>query len=185
MTLLNAPTYDERKESLKKNALIGSFVLVALLILLTLAGYVMGHGWLFTNLPAEHKVSKFFAAVQAKDFPTAYGIYVNDPDWKSHPEKHQDYPEARFAEDWSKDDPIDGPLLGYHVDISRTDGNGKSGGTIVAVTADTVKGKKRVFMYVLKGTCSARARSPGIAGECGARLSAWRMRARPAAEWPR
>ena len=150
MTLLNAPVYDDRKERLKKGLLIGSGATVLLLIVLTLAGYMSGHGWLFSNLPAEHRVGEFFAALQAKDYSKAFAIYNNDPNWAQHPEQYKDYPEARFQEDWATQDPIKGPVKTYHVDISRTDGEGTFGtGIIVAVT---VNGDKRVFMYYLRKT---------------------------------
>jgi hypothetical protein len=74
MTLLNAPTYDERKEKLKRNLLIGAGVTFALLVVLTLGGYIAGHGWLFSNFPAEHRVSQFFTALQAKDYGKAFAI---------------------------------------------------------------------------------------------------------------
>jgi hypothetical protein len=148
MTMMDAPAYDERKEKLKNRLLIGSAIAVALLVVLTLGGYMSGHGWLFSNLPAEHRVSEFFAALQAKDYNKAFGIYNNDPDWQQHPQKYKDYPEARFQEDWSTQDPIKGPVRSYHVDISRTDGDGTFGtGIIVAVT---VNGDKRVFMYYIR-----------------------------------
>ncbi len=150
MTLLNAPVYDDRKERLKKGLLIGSGSTFVLLVLLTLAGYMSGHGWLFSNLPAEHRVGEFFAALQAKDYPKAFAIYNNDPNWQQHPDQYKDYPESRFQEDWSTQDPIKGPVNTYHVDISRTDGEGNFGtGIIVAVT---VNGDKRVFMYYLRKT---------------------------------
>jgi hypothetical protein len=150
MTLMNAPTYDERKEKLKKTILITTGLTFVLLILITLGGYIDGHGWFFTNLPAEHKVSTFFAALQAKDYNKAFAIYNNDPDWQQHPEKYADYPQARFQEDWTTQDPIKGPVNSYHVDISRTDGEGAFGtGIIVAVT---VNGNKRVFMYYIRKT---------------------------------
>ena len=148
MTLLNAPVYDESKEKLKKNAFIGSLVLLAVLVLVTLGGYIAGHGWAFSNLPAEHRVGQFFAALQAKDYGKAFGIYNNDADWAQHPEKYKDYSEARFQEDWATQDPIKGPVNSYHVDISRTDGDGRFGtGIIVAVT---VNGTKKVFMYYIR-----------------------------------
>ena len=150
MTLLNAPVYDEGKESLKKNLLVGSGVLLVLLVLLTLGGYMAGHGWLFSNLPAEHRVGKFFDALQAKDYNQAFAIYNNDSAWQQHPEQYKDYPETRFQEDWSTQDPIGGPLKSYHVYISRTDGEGTFGtGIIVAVR---VNGDKKVFMYYLRKT---------------------------------
>ena len=148
MTLLNAPTYDERKENRKKTILISSGVTILLLIILTLGGYILGHGWLFSNLPAEHRVSQFFAALQARDYNKAFGIYNNDPNWQQHPDKYSAYPESRFQEDWATQDPIKGPVNSYHVDISRTDGDGFWGtGIIVAVT---VNGSTRVFMYYVR-----------------------------------
>ena len=148
MTLLNAPVYNERKEKMQRNALIGTGVGIVLIILITLGGFIAGHGWAFSNLPAEHRVGDFFAALESKDYGKAFGIYNNDADWKQHPDKYKDYPENRFESDWSTQDPIDGPVKSYHVDISRTDGSGRFGtGIIVAVT---VNGGKRVFMYYIR-----------------------------------
>lgn len=149
MTLLNAPAYNERKERLIKTILIGSASTIALLVVLTLAGFMMGHGWLFLNLPAEHRVGTFFQALQDKDYNKAFAIYNNDADWKQHLDKYKDYPEERFQDDWTTQEPIKGPLLSYHVDISRTDGSKQDGGTIVAVR---VNGNKKVFMYVIRKT---------------------------------
>jgi len=150
MTLLNAPTYDERKENRKKTILIASGATFVLLVVLTLGGYMLGHGWLFSNLPAEHRVSQFFAALQAKDYNKAFGIYNNDPKWQQHPDKYSGYPESRFQEDWTTQDPINGPVNSYHVDISRTDGNGNFGtGIIVAVTVNG-NHRKPVFMYYIR-----------------------------------
>ena len=148
MSLLNAPVYDEKKARATRAVVIGALVLAGLLVVLTLLGFLLGHGWLFTNLPAEHRVGSFFAALQRKDYDQAFGIYNNDPDWKGHAAKYASYPESRFQVDWTTEDPIHGPLISYHVDISKTDGTGTFGtGTIVAVT---VNGSKRVFMFVDK-----------------------------------
>ena len=98
MTLLNAPEYDARRETRNRNLLIGSGVLLAVLLVTAVAGFILGHGWFFSNLPIERKVDKFFTALENKDYDTAYAIYTNDPDWKQHPEKHTDYPIKRFTE---------------------------------------------------------------------------------------
>lgn len=147
MDLMNAPAYDEAREKTKKNVLIGSAALVVLLILLTLAGYIMGHGWLFLNLPVEHRVSTFFTALETKDYPKAYGLWYNDPDWQQHKDKYQGYPLDRFTEDWTTYSPIKTAITSHHVDISRTDGEGSTSGTIVAVR---VNGDNKVFMFVSK-----------------------------------
>ncbi len=148
MTLLNAPEFDERKEKLKNALIIGSGSTVLLLILLTLAGYMLGHGWLFTNLPAEHKVDRFFTALEAKDYSKAYQIYTNDDEFASHPERHKEYTLQRFTEDWTTESPVGGPITSHHVDISRTDGTGNFGsGIIVAVR---LNGNKKLFMWYEK-----------------------------------
>jgi hypothetical protein len=145
MTLLNAPEYDGRRETRNRNVLIGAGVLVALAIVIGMGGFVLGHGWFFSNMPVEHKVDKFFSALEAKDYATAFGIYTNDHDWQQHPDKHADYPLARFTEDWTTESPIKAPIVSHHVDISKTDGTGAFGsGVIVAVR---VNDGKKLFMW--------------------------------------
>lgn len=147
MTLLNAPEYDGRKENMKRNVLIGAGSLVALVVVLFFGGYLLGHGWFFSNLPAEHKVSNFFTAIEAKDYAKAYGIYYNDADWQQHPQKY-DYTLKRFIEDWTTESPVKAEITSHHVDISKTDGTGTFGtGIIVAVR---LNGEKKIFMYYIK-----------------------------------
>jgi hypothetical protein len=145
MTLLNAPEYDGSRETRNRNLLIGAGALVVLVIVIGLGGFMLGHGWFFSNLPIEHKVDTFFSAIEAKDYNKAFTIYTNDPDWQQHPDKHADYPVKRFTEDWTTESPAGGPILSHHVDISKTDGTGTFGsGVIVAVR---VNGNKKIFMW--------------------------------------
>jgi hypothetical protein len=146
MSLLDAPAYNAHRENLNRNLLIAGGVLILLFVVLTLAGFMLGHGWLFSNLSTEHKVNTFFDALEAKDYSKAYGIYNNDPNWQQHPDKYSGYSLNRFTEDWTIDSPVKGPILSHHVDISKTDGTGTFGtGIIVAVR---VNGDHKVFMYV-------------------------------------
>jgi hypothetical protein len=148
MTLLNAPEYDSRRDTRNRNLLIAAGVSVVLAVVIGFGGFAMGHGWFFSNLPAEHKVNNFFDALEAKDYAKAYGIWWNDPDWQQHPERHSDYPLQRFTEDWTSSSPVNGPIVNHHVDISKTDGSGTFGtGIIVAVR---VNGDHKVFMYVIR-----------------------------------
>jgi hypothetical protein len=149
MTLLNAPVYDEAKEKRNKNLLIGAAVIVALFIVLTLAGYFAGHGWLFTNLPAEHRVDTFFNALEAKDYAKAYAIYTNDPDFAQHPDRHKDYPLARFTEDWTTDSPAGAPITQHHTDFSNTDGSGTFG-TGIIVVVEVNHNAKTLYMWYQK-----------------------------------
>ena len=130
MTLLNAPEFNEVKEKRNRNVLLGSGLLIVFLGILALAGFVLGHGWFFVNLPVEHRVDTFLAALQEKDYPRAYGIFYNDSDWQQHPDKYKDYPLQRFTEDFTTESDWKGPVNSYHVDFSRRD----NAGTVVAST---------------------------------------------------
>jgi hypothetical protein len=147
MTLLNAPEYDGRRENMKRNVLVGSGALVALVLVLFFGGYLLGHGWFFSNLPAEHRVNSFFTALEAKDYAKAYGIFYNDADWQQHPQKY-DYTLKRFTEDWTTESPVKAAITNHHVDISKTDGTGRFGtGIIVAVR---LNGDHKIFVYYIK-----------------------------------
>jgi hypothetical protein len=157
MSLMDAPAYDPTRDNRRRNILIGTAATIFLLIVLTLAGYIMGHGWLFSNLGYEHRVSTFFTALESKDYAKAYGIYYNDPDWQQHPAKYADYPLQRFTEDWTTQSPVHGPITSHHIDISKSDGTGTFGtGVIVALRVngsdysekDPPASGKKLFVYV-------------------------------------
>jgi hypothetical protein len=146
MTLLNAPKYDAGKEKRTTGLIFGGIGLLLLALVVGVGGFLLGHGWFFTNLAAEHKVDKFFTALEAKDYNAAYALWMSDPDWQKHPEKY-DYTLKRFTEDWTTESPV-GPITQHHVDISKTDGTGTFGtGIIVAVR---LNGGKKVFMWYEK-----------------------------------
>ena len=132
MTLLNAPAFDEQKEKRKSTLLVGSGILVAVLVLLSVAGFLLGHGWLFMNLPVEHKVNVFLSTLQAGDYSKAYGLFYNDPDWQQHADKYKDYPLQRFTEDFTTESDWKGPITSFHVGCSKRDGTG----TAVAATVN-------------------------------------------------
>ena len=139
MTLLNAPTFDARQENLRRNLLIGGIVLVLGMALLTVGGYLFGHGWLFLNLPAEHIVGTFLSDLEAKDYNAAYGVWMHDAHWQEHPQKY-DYTLKRFTEDWTTERDW-GPIKSHHVDISKRTGTG-------IIVACTVNGSpKKMFMW--------------------------------------
>ncbi len=146
MTLLNAPDYNPARDNLIRNIAIGTAGFIFLLIVLTLAGFIAGHGWFFTNLGYEHRVNDFFTDLEKKDYAAAYGLYNGDPNWQQHPAQYSSYPLSRFTEDWTTASPVHGPILSHHVDVSKSDGSGTFGtGIIVAVK---VNGDKELFMYV-------------------------------------
>lgn len=160
MSLMDAPAYDTRHAHRIKALLIGLASFVALLIVLTFLGYILGHGWLFTNLPAEHKVNEFYSALQDKDYAKAYGIYENDSHWQEHPDKYKSYPLSRFTDDWTTYSPVNGPIHSHHVDVSRTDGSGTFGTGIIV--ASTLNGTKGIDVYVSRADGSITYPSPHV-----------------------
>lgn len=141
MTLLNAPQFDVQKEIRKRNLMIGSGVLALVLVLLTVGGFLLGHGWLFINLGAEHRVDTLLSAIQAKDYPKAYGIFYNDANWQQHPDKYKDYTLQRFTEDFSTESDWKGPIVSHHVDFSKRDHTG-------VVVASTINGSANLTLKV-------------------------------------
>ena len=127
MTLLNAPEFDVQKETRKRNIQIGSLILIAVIAVLAVAGFLLGHGWLFMNLPVEHKVNTFLSALQAQDYPKAYGIFYNDPSWQQHPDKYKDYPLQRFTEDFTTESDWKGPITSFKIGCSKRDATGNRG----------------------------------------------------------
>jgi hypothetical protein len=155
MTLLNAPEFDEKKENRKRNILVGSGVTIAAIAIITVAGFLLGHGWFFINLPAEHKVNVFLGAVQGGDYSKAYGIFYNDPEWQQHPDRYKDYPLQRFTEDFSTASDWKGPITSYHVDFSKRDATGTvvastvNGSTNLTLKYQRADGTLAFFPYVL------------------------------------
>jgi hypothetical protein len=130
MTLLNAPQFDVQKETRKRNLQIGSLIAVVAIALLAVAGFLMGHGWLFMNVPVEHKVNVFLSTLQKQDYKQAYGLFYNDPNWQQHPDKYKDYPLERFTEDFTTASDWKGPITSFHVGCSKRGNTG----TAVAAT---------------------------------------------------
>jgi hypothetical protein len=91
MTLLDAQEYDPEKGRKRAKRIISAIAIV--LIVLSL-------GWWFRYWPQEHVVGKFFDALQRQDYNTAYGIWMNDPQWQQHPQQHPKYLFNEFYRDW-------------------------------------------------------------------------------------
>jgi hypothetical protein len=45
-------------------------------------------------------VDRFFDALQQRNYETAYGIWMHDPNWKQHLDKYKEYPFNDFYRDW-------------------------------------------------------------------------------------
>lgn len=139
-TLMDAPEYDEKRDRMIRNLTVAAIAVVVLAIVLGMGGFVLGHGWFFSNLPTEHKVDKFLTAIEQKDYSGAYDIYTN-----GHPDSG--YPLQRFTEDWTTQSPVKEPITSHRIEISKTDGTGTFGtGIIVAAHLNRVP--TCTFIYV-------------------------------------
>jgi hypothetical protein len=137
MTLLNAPEYDKRKEVRNTRIFLGVLLGIFLAAVVYLAGYFSGHGWFFSDLPAEWKVSSFFTALEQGDYARAYGIKMNDAQWQQHPDKYKDYTFKEFTEDWTTGSQY-GLIHSHHVDISKRVGAGSGASIVVEVRVNGV-----------------------------------------------
>lgn len=134
MTIFEAPAYDPRKAR-RRNVIIISAIVVALVI----GGFL----WWFRYLPEERIVTKFFTALEAKDYKTAYGVWIADADWQQKPPLSR-YPYDDFYRDWGPAGEW-GPIRSFKVDTATTP-KGGSNGVVVIVTINGRKEPANVFV---------------------------------------
>jgi hypothetical protein len=137
MTIFQAPEYDPRKARRRK--IIVSVVIVAVLVIGIFA-------WLNRHWYDEHVVGKFFQALVSKDYKTAYGIRINDPEWQKHPPLTR-YPFEDFYRDWGPAGDW-GPIHSYHIDGSSVphDRNTSANGVVVIVTVNSRAEPATIFV---------------------------------------
>jgi len=136
-SIFDAQPYDFAKARRRRNTIIA----------VSLAVIVIG-GLLFwfRNLPYERQVDKFFTALQSKNYEQAYGVWMNDAEWKQHPQKYARYNFNTFYTDWGPSGDW-GVIESHHVDDAVAPKKGGSG--VVIVT--TVNGRKeRSCLWVEK-----------------------------------
>ena len=136
MTLLDAPRYDARKARIRRNIIIGIIVAIPFVAFFT---------WYCWNWPEEHRVDKFFHAIEAKDYARAFGDWNNDPNWQQHPDQYKLYPYTQFMSDW-------GPTSEYGVITSAKILVTKEYGTGVVIGVRINGNPKALFMWVEKKT---------------------------------
>ena len=106
MTLFEAQPYDEGRAR-KRRALIIALVVLGLVIALV--------WWQLRFWPEERVVDHFFDTLQQQNFDQAYGIWMNDPNWKQHPDRYSRYPYSDFIKDWGPSGEW-GIIKSHHID---------------------------------------------------------------------
>src|SRR6267378_8140661 len=132
MTLLDAHPYDHAKARRRKIKITVTVVIVVALAALA---------WMYRNWPEEHSVDKFFAALQQKDYETAYAIYFNDPGWQKHQQKYSQYTYADFYRDWGPGGEW-GLVKSYRIYGSAA----TKGGVVVEVVVNDRADRARMFV---------------------------------------
>jgi hypothetical protein len=104
-TLFDAQPYDEaaeRRRRIRMGCAIAAVIVIAALL------------WFNRYWPEKRRVEQFFAQLQAENFEGAYAIWMNDPNWKQHPEAYKRYPFDKFYQDWGPGGDW-GPILSYKI----------------------------------------------------------------------
>ena len=133
MTIFEAPQYDPRQARRRNQIIIVSVIVVVLI------GTVL---WWFRNWPEEHVVGKFFTALQAKDYKSAYGVWIADPNWQQKPPLAR-YTYDDFYRDWGPSGEW-GPINTFKVDGAATPKD--SNGVVVLITINGRKEQANVFV---------------------------------------
>jgi hypothetical protein len=132
MTLFEAAPYDPERARKRRVCIIS---IAAIVIVLGLVA------WHYRYWREEHQVDKFFQALEQQNFEQAYGVWMNDPDWKQHQQKFSRYPFGEFMKDWGPGGEW-GIVKSHNVDGTAVPEGGNAGafvgpsGIVVVVTVN-------------------------------------------------
>ncbi|HSA92228.1 MAG TPA: hypothetical protein VLE48_04400 [Terriglobales bacterium] len=136
MSLLNAPEYDPRRERRRALVALGGVVLV---------GVLAAVAYSYRNWPEERVVSRFMSALQQRDYETAYGIWLADPEWKQHQERHTSYPYEDFYRDWGPGGEW-GLIRSFRIEGADSPPGGGSGVVVEVTVNERVGAKARIWV---------------------------------------
>lgn len=134
-TLFEAQPYDFAKA--RRRRIWISSVIIAVLVI----GFLL---WWYRFLPYERRVDHFFDAIQSQNFEQAYGIWMNDPQWKQHQDKYPRYPYHDFYIDWGPGGEW-GLVKEHHIDGAASPHGGGSG-VVVVVTVNKRAEPARIWV---------------------------------------
>jgi hypothetical protein len=104
-TLFGAQPYDEAAERRRRIRI--ACAIAALIVIATVL-------WFNRYWPEERRVKQFFAQLESNNFDGAYGTWMNDPNWKQHPDSYKRYAFDKFYQDWGPGGEW-GPIRSYKI----------------------------------------------------------------------
>jgi hypothetical protein len=146
MALLDAKEYDPRP----RQRMIRLILAAVVVVILAVVAY-----FLFRFQSEKNAANRFFAAIEAKDFEKAYGLYNADPDWKQHPEKYSGYTYNQFYLTWGPSGDY-GPITSHKIEcvVEPQKRGFRSPSGIVVVVRINNRGDRTESLWVEKKTGS-------------------------------
>ena len=128
MTLLDAPKFDAARA--RRNQIV-LWVVVGLLVVLVIgfwlaAGRPVDWPWNWpTHLRGRSTINTFLRDVEKNDLADAYGSWMHDPKWQTHPQQSGAYDFNRFQQDWSPNSNENeyGAIHSHEIVAARMSGN--------------------------------------------------------------
>ena len=127
-SLFDAQPYDEAKARRHRLWIAASIIAVIAIAALL---------WFNRFWPEERRVNQFFAQLQARNYEGAYAIWMNDPDWKQHPEAYKRYAFHSFYQDWGPGGEW-GPVQSYKI-VAAQKPRPNASGVVVGVRVNERK----------------------------------------------
>lgn len=101
MTLLDAPRFDEAAER-RKRIIVGASCAAFCAIVIAFwiaAGYPIDWPWNWmAHMRGRATINHFLRDVEKNDLIAAYGVWMHDPDWRSHTAQFVAHPYTQFLQ---------------------------------------------------------------------------------------
>jgi hypothetical protein len=127
--LFDAQPYDQAGE--RRRRIWIACAIVAVIVIAALL-------WFNRYWPEQRRVEQFFAQLQNQNFEAAYGLWMNDPNWKQHPGQYKRYDFEKFSQDWGPSGEW-GPIHSYKI-VGAQKPRPNASGVVVGVRVNQRKG---------------------------------------------